>query len=226
MILLALLLSFIAQASTESAQAPQTPAPSAQTTQQAPRVRLPGEDWVRLFNGTDLSGWVNIGQEKWEVENGTLHGLAITKQYGYLQTEKPYKDFELALRFKCEGDGNSGVFFHVWFKPGTADVTKGPQFEIDCALGRHTGGVYEQKRHWIVWPSPENESVVRADEWNDYLLKVVGNHYISRLNGVVMIDYTDPSPESDDGPLALQLHSGGRGNMRFKDIIIRDLTKK
>jgi hypothetical protein len=226
MILLSALVFLLAQATTPSGQAAPTPAPASQSAQQTPRVRLPGEDWVRLFNGTDLSGWVNIGQEKWEVENGALHGLAVTKQYGYLQTEKSYKDFELALRFKCEGDGNSGVFFHVWFKEGTADVTKGPQFEIDCALGRHTGGVYEQKRHWIVWPSPENESVVRGDEWNDYLLKVVGNHYISRLNGVVMIDYTDPQPESDDGPIALQLHSGGRGNMRFRDIIIRDLTRK
>ena len=87
------------------------------------RVKAPGEDWVSLFNGKDLTGWVNIGQEKWEIENGTIHGVAVTKAYGYLQTEKSYKDFQLALRFKCEGDGNSGVFFHVWFKAGTADVT-------------------------------------------------------------------------------------------------------
>ncbi len=193
---------------------------------QSPRPKAPGEDWVSLFNGKDLTGWVPIGKEEWNVENGTIHGLARSREYGYLQTEKSFKDFHLSLRFKCEGDGNSGVFFHVFFKPGTADVTKGPQFEIDCTLGKHTGGVYEQKRGWIVWPSPENESVVRSEEWNDYLLKVEGNHYIARLNGVVMIDYTDPKPESDDGPLALQLHSGGKGNMRFKDIIIRDLSKR
>jgi hypothetical protein len=193
---------------------------------QPARTRPPGEDWVQLFNGKDLTGWVNVGKEKWEVEDGTLHGLAITREYGYLQTDKSYKDFHLALRFKCEGDGNSGVFFHVNFKPGTPEVTRGPQFEIDCTLGRHTGGVYEQKRHWIVWPSPENESVVRPGDWNDYLLQVDGNHYISRLNGVTMIDYTDPQPESDDGPLALQLHSGGQGNMRFRDIIVRDLSKR
>jgi hypothetical protein len=193
---------------------------------QSPRPKAPGEDWVSLFNGKDLTGWVPIGKEEWNVENGTIHGLARSKEYGYLQTEKWFKDFHLSLRFKCEGDGNSGVFFHVFFKPGTADVTKGPQFEIDCTLGKHTGGVYEQKRGWIVWPSPENESVVRSEEWNDYLLKVEGNHYIARLNGVVMIDYTDPKPESDDGPLAVQLHSGGKGNMRFKDIIIRDLSKR
>ncbi len=195
--------------------------------QSAEKPKLGGEDWVPLFNGKDLSGWTKIGNERWEVEDGTIHGIAVTKEYGYLQTEKSYKDFHLSMRFKCEGEGgNSGVFFHVWFKPGTAAVTKGPQFEIDCALGHHTGGVYEQRRGWIVWPSPENESVVRDGEWNDYLLKVEGNHYVARLNGVTMIDYTDPKPESDDGPIALQLHSGGRGNYRFKDILIRDLRKR
>jgi hypothetical protein len=193
---------------------------------QATPARAPGEDWIVLFNGKDLTGWTNIGKEKWEIEDGTLHGIAVTREYGYLQTEKPYKDFQLSLRFKCEGDGNSGVFFHVNFKPGTPQVTKGPQFEIDCTLGHHTGGVYEQTRKWIVWPAPENESVVRPGEWNDYLITVVGNHYASRLNGVVMVDYTDPQPESEDGPIALQLHSGGQGNMRFKDIIIRDLSKR
>jgi len=197
--------------------------------QNAPRPKLPGEDWIVLFNGKDLSGWSPVGpagKDEWKVEDATIHGLARSKDYGYLETDKTYKDFHLSLRFKCEGDGNSGVFFHTVFKPGTADVIKGPQFEIDCTLGKHTAGVYEQKRGWIVWPSPENEGVVRPDDWNEYLLKVEGNHYIARLNGVVMIDFTDPKPESDDGTIALQLHSGGRGNMRFKDIIIRDLTKR
>ena len=222
-------MAILAQAAAGTAPSAQTPVVSPTYPTRAPQTitaRPPGEDWIVLFNGKDLSGWTNIGKEKWEIDGGTLHGVAVTREYGYLQTDKSYKDFQLSLRFKCEGDGNSGVFFHVTFKPGTPQVTKGPQFEIDCTLGKHTGGVYEQTRKWIVWPSPENESVVRTGEWNDYLIKVEGNHYISRLNGVLMVDYTDPQPESEDGPLALQLHSGGQGNMRFKDIIIRDLTKR
>jgi hypothetical protein len=193
---------------------------------QSGRPKLPGEDWAPLFNGKDLSGWINVGNQKWTVEDGTIHGLAVTKDYGYLRTEKNYKDFQLALQFKCEGNGNSGVFFHVEFKPGTAEVIQGPQFEIDCHLGRHTGGVYDVGRQWLVWPSPENEIVVRREEWNEYLLKVEGNHYVSRLNGVTMVDYTDPKPFGADGGIALQLHSGGEGNMRFKEIYIRDLSKR
>ena len=61
---------------------------------------------------------------------------------------------------------------------------------------------------------------------NEYFLKVVGNRYVSRLNGVAMVDFTDPKPVSRDGAIALQLHSGGRGNMKFKDIYVRDLTRR
>lgn len=198
--------------------------PCAAQSNQKPK--LPGEDWVQLFNGKDLTGWVNVGQEKWNVENGELHGIAISKAYGYLMTEKHYKDFQLSLKFKCEGDGNSGVFFHTAFKSGTPDVSQGLQFEVDCSMMKHTGGIYGDGRGWVVWPAPENESVVRRGEWNEYLLKVEGNRYVSRLNGVLMVDYTDPSPKSFDGGIALQLHSGGRGDMRFKEIWLRDLTKR
>src|SRR5438876_9858303 len=71
------------------------------------KMKLPNEQWVKLFNGHDLGGWVEVGHEKWTVEDGTIHGQAVTKEYGYLKTDKNYKDFEMTLRFKCEGDGNS-----------------------------------------------------------------------------------------------------------------------
>lgn len=198
----------------------------AQSAGRPAKPKLPGEDWIQLFNGRDLAGWDKVGKETWNVEDGTIHGLATTKEYGYLQTTQNYKDFHLSLRFKCEGDGNSGVFFHTGFKPGTADVSQGLQFEIDCTIMQHTAGIYGDGRGWVVWPSPENETVVRKDEWNEYLLKVEGNHYVARLNGITMIDFTDPSPRSFDGTIALQLHSGGKGNMRFRDIWIRDLTHR
>ena len=46
-----------------------------------------------------------------------LHGKGLTKAYGYLETDKDYKDFQMSLRFKCVGDGNSGVFFHTALEP-------------------------------------------------------------------------------------------------------------
>ncbi len=196
---------------------------------QAPRAerpKPPETGWVSLFNGKDLTGWVKVGNEKWEVEDGVIHGQGVTKEYGYLRTEKTYKDFELSLRFKAEADGNSGVFFHTDFQPGTVNVSQGLQFEIDRTLNHHTCGVYGDGRAWVVWPAPENETVIRPYEWNDMFMKVEGHRYICKLNGVLMVDFTDPAPRSFDGYIALQLHSGGQGNMKFKDIFIRDLSKR
>jgi len=57
---------------------------------QVPRNRAPypNEQWVPLFNGKDLTNWVPVGHEKWTVEDGTIHGQGVTKEYGYLRTEK------------------------------------------------------------------------------------------------------------------------------------------
>lgn len=197
---------------------------------QAPRAterpKPPETGWVSLFNGKDLTGWVKVGNEKWEVEDGVIHGQGVTKEYGYLRTEKMYKDFELSLRFKAEASGNSGVFFRTEFEGDTPKVAHGLQFEIDRGINRHTCGVYGDGRAWVVWPAPENETVIKPYDWNDMYMKVEGNRYICKLNGVLMVDFTDPAPRSFDGYIALQLHSGGEGNMKFKDIYVRDLTKR
>ena len=183
-----------------------------------------GPAWHSLFNGTDLSGWQKVGNEKWIVEDGAIYGQGITQEYGYLATEKTYRDFHLYLRFKCEASGNSGVYIHTTFKPGTATVVEGRQIEIDRAVGKHTGGIYGDGKGWIAWPAPELETVIRSNDWNEMLIKVEGNRYITYLNGVQMLDFTYPSPGATEGLIALQLHSGGQGRMRFKDIWVRDLT--
>src|ERR1700750_1205608 len=49
------------------------------------KVKLPGDDWISLFNGNDLNGWTKIGNESWNAEDGLIHGKGLTKDYGYLQ---------------------------------------------------------------------------------------------------------------------------------------------
>jgi hypothetical protein len=209
------------------AQAPAPPTastPPAATPAAAAKPAEPG--WVQLFNGKDLTGWVKVGQEQWTVEDGAIYGVGVTKEYGYLRTEQKYADFDLTLRFKVEADGNSGVFFHSDFPPNSVDISQGLQFEIDRVLNHHTGGIYGDGRQWIVWPAPELETVLRPTDWNEMRMRVVGRRYVSWLNGTPMVDFTDPTPKSFDGYISLQLHSGGLGRMRFKDIYLRDLTKR
>jgi hypothetical protein len=135
----------------------------------APPPRDPFTRWESLFNGRDLTGWVKVGNESWTVENGTIHGQGITEQYGYLRTEKRYSDFHLALKFQCEGEGNSGVFFRCDFEPNRVKLSQGLQVEIDRKLGGHTGGIHGVGRSWEAWPSAENESIIRPNDWNEFV---------------------------------------------------------
>lgn len=67
--------------------------------------------WVDLFNGKDLTGWVNVNTEEktWQVRDGLLvcTGLPI----GVMRTEKQYENFLLHVEWRhMEAGGNSGVF--------------------------------------------------------------------------------------------------------------------
>lgn len=198
--------------------------------QQRPQSAPPGPEWAALFNGKDLTGWKIIGKERWVVEDGTIYGESVTKKGdGFLKTEKTYKDFDAFLRFKCESPTNSGFFYHSDIEEDISKI-KYIQVEIDNRIGNHTGGLHGDHtpqtggRSWIVWPAPENETVIRPWDWNDMLVEVHGKRIRTVLNGVQMIDFTFPNPRNTDGVIALQLHPGGGAKMRFKDIWIRDLT--
>ena len=211
-------------AATIAAVAPGMQAPAGQRQRLPPPVEL-GPGWQPLFNGKDLTGWRTVGKEKWVVEDGTIYGEAVSKGDGFLKTEKTYKDFHVFLRFRCESDTNSGLFFHSSIEEDISKI-QFIQVEIDNRIGRHTGGLHGDRQSWIVWPAPENETVLRPFDWNDLLVQVEGNRIRTRLNGVPMIDFIYPNPGVTDGVIALQLHSGGGGKMRFKDIWIRDLTAR
>jgi hypothetical protein len=189
-------------------------------------VSLPAQEakkdkWIALFNGKDLSGWKKYGDEKWVVENGEILGEALTKAYGYLATEKNYKDFEMKAKFKAEGTGNSGIFYHSTLEG--VDI-KGVQVEVDPNPGMHTGGLYESGgREWLIKPGEAEEKALKVGDWNQIQFSVVGNHVVTYVNGVKAVDYTDPNPKYFDGVIALQLHAGGQGKMRFKDLYVREI---
>jgi len=177
--------------------------------------------WVSLFNGKDLTGWKAHGQERWTVDDGEIHGVAVTKEYGYLSTEKTYRDFEMKAKFKAEGTGNSGIFYHSSLDG--VDI-KGVQVEVDPHPGMHTGGLYESAgRGWLIQPNDAAEKALVVDGWNEVRAVVRGPHVQTWVNGVPAVDYTDPSPKYTDGLIALQLHAGGEGKMRFKDIVVREI---
>ncbi len=174
-----------------------------------------------LFNGKDLTGWTIHGTEKWYVEDGLLVcESGPDKQYGYLTTDKPYKNFELTLEFKQEADGNSGVFVR-----STVDGTKVSGWQVEVAPpGHDTGGVYESYgRGWLIKPAPEKDKVLKAGEWNKMKIRLNGDTLTSWLNGVEMVTISDAKIGAGEGSIALQIHDGGGIKVKWKNIKIKEL---
>ena len=182
--------------------------------------------WVPLFNGKDLTGWKKNGDEKWVVEEGTILCESTANKYGYLTTEKTYKDFTLRLKFKGEAAGNSGVFVHAkitGIDPQHGPDIEGMQVEVDPKVGKHTGGLYESGgRGWVVQPTAEGERALKSGDWNDLEVSVHAAHIVTQLNGTKIVDFTDPAPKFTDGVIGLLIHTGGGVKMRWKDISIRE----
>lgn len=190
-------------------------------------AKAPAKDaWVALFNGKDLSGWKANGDEKWVVEKGTILGESAAKKYGYLTTEKTYRDFDLRLRFKGEADGNAGLFLHsqiTGIDPEHGPDIVGMQVEVDPSPGKHTGGLYESGgRGWVAMPSAEAEKALKPGQWNDLKVSVRGDHIVTHLNGVTVVDFTDTTPKFTVGVVGLQIHTGGGVKVRWKDIYIQE----
>lgn len=174
-----------------------------------------------LFNGKDLTGWTIHGTEKWYVEDGLLVcESGPDKQYGYLTTDKPYKNFELTLEFKQEADGNSGVFVR-----STVEGTKVSGWQVEVAPpGHDTGGVYESYgREWLIKPAPEKDKVLKEGQWNKMKIRMDGDTLTTWLNGVEMVTITDAKIGAGEGNIALQIHDGGGIKVKWKNIKIKQL---
>jgi len=176
---------------------------------------------IKIFNGRDLTGWTKHGTEKWYVDDRDLVcESGPDKQYGYLSTNKKYKNFELTLKFRQEANGNSGVFFRSGIE-GTK--ISGWQVEVAPA-GGHTAGIYESYgRGWLIQPKTEDEKILKTGKWNRLKIRVVGDEVTTWLNGHQMVYLKDEKIGNGEGFIGLQIHDGGGIKVRWREIRITEL---
>lgn len=87
--------------------------------------------WVSLFNGKDLSGWIDVNTSKdtWKADKGEIHcsGLPI----GVMRSEKMYENFILEIEWKhMKKKGNSGVFLWCDAVPGRNRLPSGMEVQM------------------------------------------------------------------------------------------------
>jgi hypothetical protein len=181
------------------------------------------DDFKPLFNGEDLSGWVQPEDKSiWSVEDGEIVGKTKQgqlKKNEFLVTDRPYRNFVLKAKVKIL-NGNSGIQFHS--KREENGAVAGPQ--VDIADG-YWGVLYDErgKRGIIERYDPEKaKELAKKGDWNAFEVSMKDNHLVVHLNGTKILDRQDDQfPE--DGIIALQVHAGPPMEVRFKDLEIKPL---
>ncbi|MGD9647349.1 MAG: DUF1080 domain-containing protein [Pirellulales bacterium] len=201
-----------------------------------PTVATAEDDFVALFDGQSLGGWVQHGgQAKYFVEEGAIVGQSVPlTPNSFLCTEKEYGDFVLELEFKVDPKLNSGVQIRsqVFDKSTTiaaeggktrsvaAGRVHGYQYEIDNDPQRNrlwTGGIYDEGRRGWLFPglrggdgaafTEQGRKITKIDDWNALRVEAIGDHFKTWLNGELRADFHDDL--TPKGFIALQVHGVG-----------------
>jgi hypothetical protein len=191
-----------------------------------------------LFNGKDLTGWVQRGgKATYHIEDGAIVGASVTNTPNtFLCTEKTYGDFILEYDFKVDPKLNSGVQIRSecfaaprkieWKgKPISIEASRvhGYQVEIDPDVPRKrmwSAGIYDEARRGWLFPtdgekgpqgkafSEQGQRIFKPEDWNHVRVEAVGDSIKTWLNGAPCADLKDTM--TPRGFIALQVHGIGK----------------
>jgi len=190
----------------------------------------PGE-WIELFNGKNLDGWVQRGGEaNYTIEDGAIVGTTVPKTpNSFLCTEKDYGNFILEVECKVDPTLNCGIQIRSLSTPDYKDGrVHGYQVEIDPSDRGWAGGIYDEGRNgWLndLSGNPAAGYAFKQDDWNNYRVEAVGNRIRTWVNGVPAADLTDDTTAK--GFIALQVHGIGdrdeKLQVRYRNVRVQDL---
>lgn len=169
------------------------------------------EELSTFFNGEDLTGW--SGRDGlWSVENGELVGRTdgLTKNE-WIVSDLAIDDFTLTMEVKLvANEGNSGIQFRSHAHDGEV-----AGYQADMGVG-WWGKLYEEHGRGLLWEK-SGEDHVKPGEWNQYKIIAKGHHIRTYLNGKLCVDLDD-AQGATEGIIAIQLHSGGKTEVRLRNI--------
>jgi hypothetical protein len=176
---------------------------------------------VQLFDGATLNGWVQAGAGSFVVDGGALRSQG---GFGLLWfANAQFRDFELSVEWRLTQAGdNSGVF--VRFPDPNGDpmnaVREGYEVQIDDlgapdgAPVHRTGAIYDAI-------APASSPANPPGQWNNYLIRVVGQLYSVQLNGQPVVTNFQGN-RSTRGFVGLQNHLP-KDTVFFRNIVVTPL---
>jgi hypothetical protein len=194
------------------------------------------KNWRQLFNGSDLSGWEQVGPGQFVVEEGllkTVGGMGMI-----LYPAEKFSNVVIRVVYKVkDNDVNSGVFIRLPEKPADEWMAVNHGYEVQIDNGtRHVGGDYHCTGVLYSLTKAKSHPQKAPGEWNTMEITIEGQRTIVYVNGEMVTDFTEGDPvtektrdfEPERGPrpesgyIGLQNHDE-LSTCWFKEIAVRPI---
>lgn len=191
-------------------------------------TKCENEEWIELFDGKTLQGWVmflpdpNADPLKtWWVKDGVIHCTGTPA--GYIRTDKKFSNYRLQLEWRWAGTpGNSGVLLHVQDKDEVWPKSIEAQLMHENAgdfwvIGGTDFDEHTNKEDRRV-PKKKDSSEKKVGEWNQYDIWCEGNSIKLYVNGVLQNEANNCTVS--EGYIALQSEGAP---IEFRNIRLKKL---
>ncbi|UCE46520.1 MAG: DUF1080 domain-containing protein [Phycisphaerales bacterium] len=208
--------------------------------------------FVSIFDGKTIEGWQAVPKDcasDWTVRDGAIVGHGSADRLAYLVWKDEHlTDFELELRYRLPGNGNTGVEIrsqpdltgkrpfegyhadlgHVGIGPhilGAWDYHFARRKEYPCQRGTRLVIDEDGEPHSSTIQGALTAADVRRHKWNDVRIIARGNHFEFFINGKLASEFTDNAKRGrlEQGAIGLQIHDKGM-QVEFKDIRLKRLA--
>jgi hypothetical protein len=184
------------------------------------------EGFVSLTDGKTFNGWKTATESPgtWTIKDGAFVAHGNRCHLFYVGDTKPFKDFDLKVDVMTEPNSNGGIYFHTQYQE-----TGWPKYGFECQVNnthgdwKKTGSLYDVVN---VAKAPS-----RDNQWWTQEIIVKGNKVTVKIDGQILIEYTEPpgakagndfTRKLNEGTFALQGHDP-KSTIHYKNIRVKRL---
>lgn len=176
------------------------------------------EGWRHIFDGKSLEGWkvTKENRDGWTVEDGTIVGRGGRSHLYYVAEE--FDDFEWRADILTQPQTNSGMYVHTrYLESGWPNVGHEVQVNVTHRDPVKTGSIYGVVKLY--------ETPAQDKKWWTQHISVKGQNIVVRINGKIVVDYTEPRGAAgmrklSQGLIAFQQHDPG-SVVRYRNVMVR-----
>lgn len=184
------------------------------------------EGFETIFDGKTLNGWkmATENTNSWKIVDGAIVANGERSHLFYIGDGKGFKDFELKVDVMTKPNSNGGIYFHTKYQE-----KDWPRGGFECQVNntqsdwKKTGSLYDVVNVAVPW-SQDNK-------WWTQHITVKGNNVTVKVDGKIVLSYTEPvgaqpgkpfERKLGEGTFAFQAHDPG-STIMYKNVRVKRL---